>query len=103
MLGIFGGQISKLEIFGGQMIQLQFLLLIRPKENKALFLAHRVTKINLMRAAAKIFFLENVKRKISSEIRNFIFQGHNRIDELELASIVVYITSKHEIYDRTLP
>ena len=29
---------------------------IRPKENKALFPAHRVTKINLMREAAKIFF-----------------------------------------------
>ena len=37
-----------------------FELLIRPKENKALFPAHRVTKINLMRAAAKIFFLQNV-------------------------------------------
>jgi hypothetical protein len=32
---------------------------IRPK-NKALFPAHRVTKKNVMRAVAKIFFLENV-------------------------------------------
>ena len=62
-----------------------------------------MTKINLMRAAAKIIFLENVKRKISLEIRNFIFLGHNRVDELEFASIVVYITSKHEICDHTLP
>ena len=29
---------------------------VRPKENKALFLAHRVTKITLMRAVAKCFF-----------------------------------------------
>ena len=29
---------------------------IRPKENIALFPAHRVTKINLMQAAAKILF-----------------------------------------------
>ena len=34
------------------------------KKNKALFPAHRVTKINLMRAAAKILFFENVKGKI---------------------------------------
>ena len=28
---------------------------LRPKENKAFFPAHRVTKINVMRAAAKIY------------------------------------------------
>ena len=73
MLGIFGGQISKLEIFGGQMIQLQFLLLIRPKENKALFLAHRVTKINLMRAAAKIFFWKMYRDIVKNS--QFYFSG----------------------------
>ena len=50
--------------------------MLRPKKNKALFPAHRVTKINFMRAAAKIIFLEHLKRKISSEIRN-------KVDELD--------------------
>ena len=49
---------------------------IRPKENKSLFPAHRVTKINVMRAAAKIIFLEHLKRKISSEI-------FKKVDELQ--------------------
>ena len=49
---------------------------LRPKENKALYPAHRVTKINVMPAAAKIIFLEHLKRKISSEILK-------KVDELD--------------------
>ena len=65
---------------------------VRPKENKALFLAHRVTtKITLMRAVAKYFFgkylaIDLVKNSL------FYFSGSQyRGDELELT----YITIDH--------
>ena len=51
---------------------------IRPRENKALFPAHRVTKMNIMRAAAKIFLeIDVVKNSL------FYFLGQIRGVEFE--------------------
>ena len=73
---------------------------LRPIKNIALFPAHRVTKINLMRAAAKIFFFENVKRLKSSKIRKFVIWfllGHNRLDKhISDNHRRIWLISKHE-------
>ena len=49
----------------------------RPNENKALFPAHQVTKINLMRAAAKIFFWKMYRDRYRQKFIVSIFLGHN--------------------------
>ena len=51
---------------------------VRPKENKA----HRVTNINVMRAAAKIFIFDKYAEINIIENSTFIFLGQNRVDEL---------------------
>ena len=55
----------------------EIYFVFRPKENKALFPAHRVTKINLMRAAAKIFFGKYVEINMVENSEFYSFLGHN--------------------------
>ena len=52
-----------------------------------------MTKINLMRAAAKIIFLEHLKRKISSEIRNKVDELHDHFGAWNIRPYVTIVTS----------
>ena len=57
------------------------------QKNKAVFSAHRVTKINPMRAAAKlIYFSKYVQMNIVGNVQNMKYQSY-----------ILYITGRYKI------
>ena len=76
-------------------IQCRLFLPIRPKENIALFPAHRVTKINIY-----IYFGKCIEIDI---VENFIFLGHNigliyAVDQFKTWNLRSYITMKKLVH-----